>query len=182
MGLMAQPRRKKKELTALDRAILRHPDFYANHLNIGVTVEDIVDRINAFDWLDLAQADTPEKLSEIILKFFKDFNFVYPKAYEAIILQAFTLKFKKALEYLRDAIEHVSQSYNVEGQSRGFTNPAVDRMYYINYWATKKNIPVNFNEKKQERREIFNLDTIILSILADKLNNLNEFERLKPKK
>lgn len=86
------------------------------------------------------------------------------------------------MEYLRDAIEHTNLSYNVEGSTRGFTNPAVDRMYYISYWANKKNIPVNFNEKKQEKRELFNMDTIILSILADKLNNFNEFERLKPKK
>ena len=179
MGLITNT---PKRLTPTDLAILRHAEANAKHLDIKITIEDIVDRINAFDWLDLGQADTPDKLAAIILKFFKSFRFEYPPAFEAIILQAFTFKFHKALEYLRDAIEHVSASYNVEGQSRGFTNPAVDRVYYIRYWADKKNIPVNFNEKSQEKREIFNLDTIILSILADKLNNLNEFERLKPKK
>ncbi len=42
-------------------------------------------------------------------------------------------------------------------------------------------IPVNYNEKEQENRKLFNLDTIILSILADKLEVLNAFERNKPK-
>lgn len=173
---------KIKRPNALERAILRHSAVYAKHLDLKIEVTDIVDRINAFDWLDLSQTETPEELAAIVLRFFKGFNFKYPKEYEGIVLQAFTHKFHRALEYLRDAIEDTNQSYNVEGQTRGFTNPAVDRMYYINYWATKKNIPVNFNEKNQEKRDLFNLDTIILSILADKLHNLNEFERLKPKK
>lgn len=173
---------KTKRPSAAERAILRHSEALAQHLDIKITHYDIVDKVNAFDWLDLSQASTPEELAVIVMRFFKSFNFQYPQSYEAIILQAFTHKFHKALEYLRDAIEHTNASYNVEGQSRGFTNPAVDRMYYINYWATKKNIPVNFNEKNQEKRDLFNLDTIILSILADKLNNLNEFERMKPKK
>lgn len=173
---------KTKKPSAQERAILRHSSVYAKHLDIGINSNQIVDKINAFDWLDLSLTKTPEELAAIVLRFFKSFNFKYPKEYEGIILQAFTHKFHRALEYLRDAIEHTNASYNVEGQTRGFTNPQIDRMYYINYWATKKNIPVNFNEKNQEKRDLFNLDTIILSILADKLHNLNEFERLKPKK
>lgn len=173
---------KNKKLSAYERAILRHSKVYAAHLDIGIKAEDIVDKINAFDWLDLGQAETPESLAVIVMRFFKSFNFQYPKNYEPIVMLAFSEKFHKALEYLKEAIEDTSKSYNVDGATRGFTNPAVDRMYYINYWANKKNIPVNFNEKKQENRELFNMDTIILSILADKLHNFNEFERLKPKK
>jgi len=167
----------------------RLPVFFTNeeinakYLYIGgVTHLHIVDRINAFDWLDLGEAKNEEEMAVIVMRFFKSFNFKYKPAYESIILKAFTHKFMDALDYLREGIIDVNQSYNVEGSSRGFQNDTVNKFYYINYWADKKNIPVNYNERKQERREIFNLDTIILSILADKLQVLNEFERNKPKK
>jgi hypothetical protein len=176
MGLIA------KRKTATERAILRHQEANAQFLNIGISHEQIVDKINAFDWLDMAEAKTEDEMAVICLKFFKSFNFKYPKDFETIIVKAFAHKFKEAQKYLADAIIEVSHSYNVEGSSRGFQHDTVNKFYYINYWADKKNIPVNYNEKDQEKRALFNLDTIILSILADKLHTFNEFERNKPKK
>lgn len=176
MGLIAKPK------SQIEKAILRHENSVAKYLNIGITAEQIVDKINAFDWLDMAEAKNEQEMAAICLKFFKSFKFKYRKEFETIVLKAFAHKFKEAQVYLADAITEVSHSYNVEGSSRGFQNDTVNKFYYINYWADKKNIPVNYNEKSQEKRALFNLDTIILSILADKLHTFNEFERNKPKK
>jgi len=182
MGLTAKIRNAFKLPNRKEKAILRHEDVNAEFLNIGITHLDIVDKINAFDWLDIQEADTPEAFAAIVLRFFKAFKIQCPNAYTPIVTKAFTHKFTQAVKYLRDAIADVQASYNVEGSSRGFRDATVDKLYYIQYWADKKSIPVNFNEKRQEKRELFNLDTIILSILADKLNVFNEFERNKPKK
>lgn len=169
-------------MKAKDKVVLRHEDALAKYLELGITAEDIVNRVNAFDWLDLQLVKNETGMAAIILRFYEGFNFKVPPAFQAIVLKAFSHKFNEALVYLRDAIEEVNASYNVEGTSRGFQNETVNKLYYINYWADKKNIPVNYNEKKQGNRALFNLDTIILSILADKLDRFNEFERNKPKK
>ena len=170
------------KLKQTEKAILRHEDVFAKSLDIKITHLDIVDKLNAFDWLDLNEAKSEEDVAVIVLRFFDMFNFKFPEAYRAIILKAFTIQFTEALEYFKDAIANVQHSYNVKGSSKGFQNDTVNKFYYISYWADKKNIPVNFNEKDQEKRSLFNFDTIILSILADKLAVLNEWERNKPKK
>lgn len=169
------------KLKPKEKAILRHGDALARYLELGITAESIVDRVNAFDWLDIQLANSEEQMAAIILRFYESFNFKVPKEFQQIVLKAFACKFNEAIIYLRDAIVEVNHSYNVEGSSKGFQNDTVNKFYYINYWADKKNIPVNYNEKRQNKRELFNLDTIILSILADKLNVFNEFERNKPK-
>lgn len=181
MGLKTKIRNALKRPDQKEKAILRHEDVNAKYLNIGVTVEQIVDRINAFDWLDIQLVQNDEQMAAIVFRFFKSFNIESPRAYEPIVLKAFACKFVEAIKYLKTGIEEVNQSYNIEGTSKGFRNDTVDRFYYINYWADKKSIPVNYNEKRQKKRAEFNLDTIILSILADKLNVFNEFERNKPK-
>ena len=83
---------------------------------------------------------------------------------------------------IKESITAVSKSYNIPDLKDGFRNQLIEKFYYIEYWANKKNIPVNFNEKNLEKRSLFNLDTIILSILSDKLKILNEYESSKPKK
>jgi len=168
-------------LKKTEKTILKHGDALAAYLQIGVTHLDIVDKINAFDWLDLGEAKNEQEMAVIVMRFYQSFNIKTSKPFEAMVLKAFTHKFNKALKYLADAIEEVKHSYNVEGSSRGFQNDVVNKFYYINYWADKKLIPVNYNEKRQQNRELFNLDTIILSILADKLEVLNAFERNKKK-
>lgn len=181
MGLKSKLRNYFKRPSLTEKAVLRHEDVTAKFLDLQITHLHIVDKINAFDWLDLQEAKTEIDMAHIIMRFFDSFNFEYPAAYKPIILKAFAHKFTQAVEYFKEAIEEVSHSYNVEGTSKGFTNESVDKFYYISYWAEKKNIPVNFNEKKQINRELFNFDTIILSILADKLRVFNDFENAKRK-
>lgn len=182
MGLKTKIRNALKRPNKKEQAILRHDDALAQYLELGITAEQIVDRINAFDWLDLQEAKNEKELAAITLRFYESFNIQSPPAFRAVILKAFTHKFVEAVRYVREAVEHVHHSYNVEGSSKGFQNETVNKFYYISYWADKKSIPVNYNEKSQEKRALFNLDTIILSILADKLNAFNEYERNKPKK
>lgn len=171
----------KYRQTKAEKAILRHDDALAQYLQLGVTVEQIVDRINAFDWLDIQLAKSEQDLAPIVMRFYDSFNFKVNAPFRLIVLKAFTHKFTQAVKYLQNAIEDVAESYNIPENSRGFQNETVNKFYYISYWADKKQIPVNFNEKKQENRALFNLDTIILSILADKLQTLNNYERNKPK-
>jgi len=167
---------------SLEKTILKHEDFFAASLNIKITSNDIVDKINAFDWLDLGDSNNVDQFQAITLRIFNLFNFQYAKKHERIIIKAFMLLFQEAVKSIKQAIEETSQSYNIEGGSKGFQNEAINRMYYIEYWSTKKHLPVNYNEKKQEIRELYNLDTILLSILADKLRVFNDFERSKIKK
>lgn len=175
-GLLHTYRASKPE-----KAILRHEEVLAKHLDIKITHEHIVDKINAFDWLDIQLAKSEQDLAPIVMRFYDSFNFKVNPPFRLIVLKAFTHKFTEAVKYLQSGIEDVAQSYNIPDNSRGFQNETVNKFYYINYWADKKQIPVNYNEKKQENRELFNLDTIILSILADKLQTLNTYERNKPK-
>ena len=165
-----------------EKTILKHEDFFARSVNIGITSDAIVDKINAFDWLDLTEAKNEIEYSKVLLSIFERFNFKYPKKYDSIVKKAFTVLFVEAVENVKEAIVAVSKSYNIEGGATGFRNEAVDKFYYIEYWATKKNLPVNYNEKNIEKRNLFNFDTIILSILADKLRTFNEYEINKPKK
>ena len=166
----------------LEKTILQHQEFFAKSLNIGLTSNKIIDKINAFDWLDLNNAKTEIDYAIIVMDIFKRFRFKYPKKFEAIIKNAFAVLFVEAVENIKAAITATSGSYNIEGSKTGFRNEVVDKFYYIEYWANKKLIPVNYNETDLKKRELFNLDTIILSILADKLRAFNEFEANKPKK
>lgn len=181
MGLIAKIRKPFRRQTKTEKAILRHDEALAKYLQIGVTKEQIVDKINAFDWLDIQMAQSEQDLAPIVMRFYDSFNFKVAPGFTAIVVKAFTHRFTEAVKYLQDGIEDVAASYNIPESSKGFQNATVNKFYYINYWADKKQIPVNYNEKKQENRELFNLDTIILSILADKLQTLNSYERNKPK-
>lgn len=182
MGLIARFKKQLTGPTKAEKAILRHELELHKFLKIGVTPEQIVDKINAFDWLDIQMAKSEQDLAPIVMRFYESFNIRVPlESYKPVVLMAFTHKFTQAVKYLQSAIEDVAESYNIPDNPRGFQNETVNRFYYINYWADKKQIPVNYNEKKQENRELFNLDTIILSILADKLQTLNTYERNKPK-
>lgn len=182
MGLKTKIRNALKRPNKKEQAVLRHEDALCQYLQLGIKHTDIVDQINAFDWLDIQQAKSEEEFAVIVMKFYKLFNIQTSPAFTSIVAKAFAHKFVQAVQYLRDAIEETQQSYNIEGNSKGFQNENVNKLYYISYWADKMKIPVNFNEKQQEKRALFNLDTIILSILADKLDTFNAFERNKPKK
>lgn len=166
----------------VEKAILRHPEQLAKHLKIGIEATDIVDCINAFDWLDLQNANSAEEFDVIVMRIYSLFNVKVSADAAGIVYLSFATKFEDAVKFIKRGIENVHASYNIEGGSRGFTNPTVDQFYYISYWADKKGIPVNFNEKRQEHRALFNMDTIVLSILADKLEQFNKYEREKPKK
>lgn len=167
---------------ALEKIILKHEDVFSKNLDLKITVGDIIDKVNAFDWLDFSEAKNESEFELLILNFFNRFNFKYPKKYDSIIKKSFYFKFLEAVEKIKESIEVVSKSYNVDGGgSDAFNNPLVGKFYYIEYWANKKNIPVNFNEKDFNKRNLFNFDTIIISILSDKLKTLNEYERNKPK-
>lgn len=166
----------------IEKSILKNHEFFSESLNIGVTSEKIIDKINAFDWFDLSESKTAAEYEKIVLSIFNRFNFKYQKKYDTIVKEAFTHLFVEAVEKIKESITAVSKSYNIEGGSTGFRNEVIDKYYYIEYWANKKNIPVNFNEKDLDKRNLFNFDTIILSILSDKIKSLNEYELNKPKK
>lgn len=166
----------------LEQEILKNEEFFAKSLKIGIDKGHIIDKINAFDWLELVEATSAEQYGAIALSVFNRFRFKFPKKYRSIVLKAFAELFAEAVLAIQDSIKAISGSYNVEGGGDSFKNEVVDKFYYIEYWANKKNIPVNYNEKDLSKRDLFNFDTILISILSDKLKNLNEYERNKPKK
>lgn len=167
---------------AIEKTILKYQDVFAKNLDIKIKPADIIDKINAFDWLDLQNANNEIDYEKICFSIFNQFNFTYKKKHELIIKKSFVYNFTKAIEQIKESIIAVSKSYNIPDLKDGFRNQLIEKFYYIEYWANKKNIPVNFNEKNLEKRSLFNLDTIILSILSDKLKILNEYESSKPKK
>lgn len=181
MGLIKKLKSAFRRPSLQEKAILRHEDAFAKSLKLPIRYLDIVDKFNAFDWLDLHEAKSPEDQAAVVLRFFKLFNFKYLPQHESIILKAFTHQFNEAVDYFQTAIKEVQASYNIDGNSKGFQNEVVNKFYYIQFWADKKGIPVNYNDKNQKNRELFNLDTIICTILADKLAVFNQWEKNKPK-
>ena len=161
---------------------MKHEDVFAKFVDIKINAGDIIDKINAFDWLDLSEANSERDFEKVVYRLFNLFNFQYPKQYDSAVKKAFSHLMAEAITKIKESITAVSGSYNIEGSKSSFKNAIVDKFYYIEYWANKKNIPVNYNEKNQDKRGLFNFDTIILSILSDKLRTFNEFEQNKPKK
>jgi len=85
------------KLKQKDKAVLRHEDELAKFLDLGgVKYTDIVDKINAFDWLDIQLADSREQMAIIVLRLYESFNFKVPEAYSSIVLKAFAHKFEEA--------------------------------------------------------------------------------------
>lgn len=165
-----------------EAVILKNAEALAPAIDIKILADDIIEKITAFDWLDLGAAKNEADFAAIIANIFKRFNFAYPARFDPAIRAAFLPRFLQAVEVIKRTIEAVDKSYNVPEASKGFQNAEINRFYYIDYWANKKVIPVNHNEKNEEKRALFNLDTILLCILADKLAVLNEYERTKTKK
>ena len=165
-----------------EKIIKKHKGAIAPFVNIGVTAEEISCKVNAYDWFDLQEAKDENDIIKVMETIFNKFNFKIKPNIKEIVTLAFYHKFLKAIVLLKDGIEHVKSSYTVPNDGVNFENEVVNKYYYLNYWADKKNIPINVNEKDQAKRDLFNFDTIILSILADKLNSYNNYERNKPKK
>lgn len=165
----------------IEKTILKHKDTFSQFLDIGISVNEITAKVNAYDWFDLQEAKNESDIKSVVNNIWSKFNFKIKKEYAEIINQAFYYKFLKSIIQIKEAIEYTNASYNIPNSSSGFENDIVNKYYYLNYWANKKNIPLNINEKDQAKRDLFNLDTIILSILAEKLQSYNEYERNKPK-
>lgn len=161
---------------ALEKTILKHQDTFSKFLDIKITSNDIIEKINAFDWLDLLESKNEYQFQLIIFTIFEQFNFKYKPKYDVIIKKEFSELFVEAVGNIKESITAVSHSYNIAEVKEGFRNAVVDKFHYIEYWASKKNIPVNYNEKDQSKRELFNLDTILVTILSDKLKNFNNYE------
>jgi len=152
-----------------DKIMLSRPDFYCKVINIGVSVDDIMAAFTAYDWID-------RKPEEMVKEFKKRTGYkrwANSKFYE-IREKAFNHKFARALENLSALIEEVNNSYNIPGKG-GINNPNLDQYYYLKYWADKKNIPVNYNETDQTKKEQFNFYTILIDIFAHKLENFNAY-------
>jgi hypothetical protein len=157
--------------------ILQNEDLYCKSLNIGISVDDIMAEVNAFDWMELKQ----KPLEAVFADFKKRLNFQNPKGkFHSIREKAFAYKFERAIINLSALVEEVSSSYNFGGKG-GLSNPNLDQYYYIRYWADKKIIAVDYNEQEYNKRKLFNFYTIIFDIFANKLENFNAFNNSKSK-
>lgn len=162
-----------KKLT--DEIILANEDFYAKSLDIGISVDDIMAEVNAFDWMELKDIPT-----EVLFADFKKrlkFENTLGRFY-SIREKAFAHKFERALLNLNKIIEEVHSSYNFDKKG-GISNQYLDRYYYIKYWADKKLIAIDYNEQDYNKRKLFNFYTILFDIFAVKLENFNAFQNQK---
>jgi hypothetical protein len=155
--------------------ILTNEDFYCKNLVIGITVDDIMAEVNAFDWLELKQ-----KPIEIVFSDFKKrLNFKNPNGkYFSIREKAFAYKFERAIINISAFIEEVHSSYNIPSKG-GVSNDLMQQYYYIKYWADKKLIAVDYNEQNYSKRKLFNFYTILFDIFATKLENFNSHANIK---
>jgi len=155
--------------------ILSNEDLYCKTLNIGVSVDDIMAEVNAFDWLELKT----KNLNEIFEDFKKRLNFRNPKGkYHSITEKAFAYKFERAIVNLSALVEEVNSSYNIPSKG-GVSNDYMQKYYYIKYWADKKLIAVDYNEQNYNNRKLFNFYTILFDIFAVKLENFNTHNNIK---
>lgn len=158
-----------------ENIILSNEDLYCKSLNIGITVDDIMAEVNAFDWLELKE----KPIEEVFNDFKKRLNFDNPVGlYFSIREKAFAHKFERALINLSAFVDEVNSSYNY-AKGGGVSNPEIDRYYYLRYWADKKLIAIDYNETDYNKRKLFNFYTILFDIFASKLENFNAFQRQK---
>jgi hypothetical protein len=155
--------------------ILSNEDLYCKTLNIGVSVDDIMAEVNAFDWMELRS-----KSIELIFEDFKQrLNFKNPKGKRhSITEKAFAYKFERAIINLSALVEEVNSSYNIPSKG-GVSNDHMQKYYYIKYWADKKLIAVDYNEQNYNNRKLFNFYTILFDIFAVKLDNFNSHNNIK---
>jgi len=160
-----------------ENLILANEDLYCKSLNIGITVDDIMAEVNAFDWMDMKLKPTEAVLRDFQkrLSFENKLNKFY-----SIREKAFAYKLERALVNLSKLVEEVNSSYNYGGKG-GINNPVLDQYYYLRYWADKKSIAVDYNEQDYNKRKLFNFYTILFDIFANKLDNLNAFNNSKTK-
>jgi hypothetical protein len=157
--------------------ILQNEDLYCKSLNIGISVDDIMAEVNAFDWMELKHKPT----QEVFADFKRRLNFQNPKGkLYSIREKAFAYKFERAIVNLSALVEEVNSSYNF-GSKGGINNPHLDQYYYLRYWADKKMIAIDYNEKSIDKRKLFNFYTILFDIFAHKLENFNAFNNSKAK-
>lgn len=155
--------------------ILSNEDFYCKTLNIGITVDDIMAEVNAFDWMELKEIPIEIVFSD----FQKRLGFkAEADKYFSIRNKAFAYKFERAIINLSALVEEVNNSYNIPSKG-GITNEFMQKYYYIKYWADKKTIAVDYNEQNYDRRKLFNFYTILFDIFAVKLENFNTFKNQK---
>lgn len=158
-----------------ENIILSNEDFYCKNLVIGITVDDIMAEVNAYDWLELKQ----KPIEEVFEDFKKRLKFNNPRGkYFSIREKAFAYKFERAIINLSALVEEVNSSYNIPNKG-GISNELLQNYYYVKYWADKKIIAVDYNEKDYDKRKLFNFYTILFDIFAIKLDNFNTFNNQK---
>lgn len=158
-----------------ENIILSNEDFYCKNLVIGITTDDIMAEVNAFDWMELRH----KAIEEVFEDFKKRLKFDNPKnKYHSIREKAFAHKFERAIINLSTLVEEVNGSYNIPSKG-GITNEFMQKYYYIKYWADKKCIAVDYNEKDYDKRKLFNFYTILFDIFAIKLDNFNTHNNIK---
>ena len=160
-----------------ENIILSNEDFYCKNLVIGITVDDIMAEVNAFDWIELKQ----KPIEAVFEDFKKRLKFDNPKnKYYSIREKAFAHKFERAIINLSALVEEVNGSYNIPSKG-GISNEHLQKYYYVKYWADKKIIAVDYNEQDYNKRKLFNFYTILFDIFAVKLENFNTFNNQKTK-
>ena len=160
-----------------ENIILNNEDFYCKNLVIGISIDDIMAEVNAFDWMELKQ----KPIEEVFQDFKKRLKFDNPKGkYFSIREKAFAYKFERAITNLSAIVEEVNSSYNTPNKG-GISNAHLQKYYYVKYWADKKQIAVDYNEQDYNKRKLFNFYTILFDIFAIKLDNFNLFNNQKTK-
>ena len=160
-----------------ENIILSNEDFYCKNLVIGITTDDIMAEVNAFDWMELKQ----KPIEDVFEDFKKRLKFDNPKGkYFSIREKAFAYKFERAITNLSAIVEEVNSSYNTPNKG-GISNDHLQKYYYVKYWADKKQIAVDYNEQEYNKRKLFNFYTILFDIFAVKLDNFNTFNNQKTK-
>src|SRR3990172_1605994 len=123
-----------------DKIILANEDFYSKTLDIGISVDDIMAEVNAYDWLEM-RTKSPEL---VLLDFKERIKFTNPTgSFYSIREKAFAHKFGKALMNLSTLVEEVNSSYNIPSKG-GLNNDHINQYYYLKYWADKKVIALDF--------------------------------------
>ena len=155
--------------------ILSNEGLYCKSLNIGISIDDIMAEVNAFDWLELKE----KPIQEIFTDFKKRIKFVNPAGIHFSIREkAFAHKFERAIINLSALVNEINTSYNF-GKGGGISNTEIDRYYYLRYWSDKKSIAIDYNEIDYNKRKLFNFYTILFDIFASKLDNFNAFNKQK---
>jgi hypothetical protein len=161
------------------KEIIKNPIFFAENMDIKISVEDIKKKITAYDWLEICDCKNDYDFKNVVNQHFSKITFKSSRWIRPFIKIRYAKLFFLAVRELHELISAVSKAYNTDVAIQNNKNDVLNKLYYLSYWAKEKNLPLNIHETNDLEKNKYNLESILISILKDKKDIYDEYSRQK---